>query len=136
MTVAFIAIFVPIQIVAGDLHGVNTVQHQPVKVAAMEGLWETQARAPAVLFAIPDEAAERNRSKIAIPALASLYLKHSTDAVIKGSNRCPRAIARRSRPVFFAFRIMVGIGILMLATAAWGLWLRWRGRLFTIARIP
>ena len=131
MTVTFIAIFVPIQIAAGDLHGVNSVQHQPVKVAAMEGLWETQARAPAVLFALPDEAAERNRLEVSIPALASLYLKHSTDAVIEGLKSVPARDRPPVAPVFFAFRIMVGIGILMLATATWGLWLRWRGHLFT-----
>ena len=130
MTVTFIAIFVPIQIVAGDLHGVNTVEHQPVKVAAMEGLWETQARAPAILFALPNEEAERNRFEVSIPALASLYLKHSTDAVIVGLKSVPAGDRPPVAPVFFAFRIMVGIGILMLATAIWGLWLRWRGRLF------
>src|SRR5207247_5380 len=83
MTVTFVAIFVPIQI-AGDLHGINTLHHQPVKLAAMEGLWDTQPRAPAVLFALPDEAAERNRFEVSIPTLASYYLAHSADAVIKG----------------------------------------------------
>jgi len=132
MTVTFIAIFVPIQIVAGDLHGLNTLDHQPVKIAAMEGLWETQARAPAVLFALPDEERERNRLEVSIPALASFYLKHSTDAVIDGLKSVPPADRPPVAPVFFAFRIMVGIGLLMLATAIWGLWLRWRGgRLYT-----
>jgi cytochrome d ubiquinol oxidase subunit I len=84
MTVVFVAIFVPVQIVVGDLHGVNTLHHQPVKLAAMEGLWETRSHAPAVLFAIPDEAAERNRAEVSIPTLASYYLGHSADAVIKG----------------------------------------------------
>jgi cytochrome bd ubiquinol oxidase subunit I len=131
MTVVFIAIFVPIQIIAGDLHGVNTLHHQPVKLAAMEGLWDTQSHAPAVLFAIPDEKAERNRAEISIPTLASYYLGHSADAVIKGLKEAPAADRPPVAPVFFAFRIMVGIGILMLATAYWGLWLRWRDRLFT-----
>jgi cytochrome d ubiquinol oxidase subunit I len=131
MTIVFIALFVPIQIVAGDLHGVNTLHHQPVKLAAMEGLWDTQARAPAVLFAIPDEAAERNHAEVAIPALASVYLAHSTDAVIKGLKEARREDRPPVAPVFYAFRIMVGVGVLMLATAYWGLWLRWRGRLFT-----
>ena len=130
MTVIFIAVFVPVQIVAGDLHGINTLHHQPVKLAAMEGLWETQPRAPAVLFGLPDEQAERNRFEIAIPALASVYLAHSPDAVIKGLKEAPRENRPPVTPVFFAFRIMVGIGLLMLATALWGLWLRWRGRLF------
>jgi cytochrome d ubiquinol oxidase subunit I len=131
MTVTFIAIFVPIQIIAGDLHGINTMHHQPVKLAAMEGLWETQARAPAVLFAIPDEQAERNHAEISIPALASVYLAHSADAVIKGLKEAPRADRPPVAPVFYAFRIMVGIGVLMLVMALWGLWLRWLGRLYT-----
>ena len=131
MTVTFIAVFVPIQIVAGDLHGINTLHHQPVKLAAMEGLWETQPRAPAVLFAVPDERAERNHAEIAIPALASVYLAHSPDAVIKGLKEAPPADRPPVAPVFYAFRIMVGIGVLMLAVALWGLWLRWRGRLYT-----
>jgi len=131
MTVVFIAIFVPIQIIAGDLHGVNTLHHQPVKLAAMEGLWDTQSHAPAVLFAIPDEKAERNFAEISIPTLASYYLGHSADAVIKGLKEAPAEDRPPVAPVFFAFRIMVGIGILMLVTACWGLWLRWRDRLFT-----
>ena len=136
MTVIFIAIFVPIQIVAGDLHGLNTLHHQPLKVAAMEGLWDTQARAPAVLFAIPDEKAERNHAEIAIPALASIYLAHSPDAVIKGLKEAPPADRPPVAPVFFAFRIMVGIGVLMLGMAIWGVWLRWRGRLYTNRALP
>ena len=131
MTVIFIAIFVPIQIIAGDFHGINTLHHQPVKLAAMEGLWDTQARAPAVLFAIPDEKAERNRAEVSIPALASIYLGHSTDAVIKGLKEAAPADRPPVAPVFYAFRIMVGIGLLMLATAYWGLLLRIRGRLHT-----
>src|SRR5438067_11741347 len=131
MTVMFIAIFVPLQIVLGDLHGINTLQHQPVKISAMEGQWETRSRAPAVLFAIPDEAAERNRLELAIPALASIYLTHSIDGIVPGLKSVPPGDRPPVLPVFFAFRIMVGIGLLMLAIALWGLWLRWRGRLFT-----
>jgi cytochrome bd ubiquinol oxidase subunit I len=131
MTVIFIAIFVPIQIFVGDLHGINTLHHQPVKLAAMEGLWDTQSHAPAVLFAIPDEAAERNRDEISIPTLASYYLGHSADAVIKGLKEAPPENRPPVAPVFFAFRVMVGIGVLMLATAYWGVWLRLRGRLYT-----
>ncbi|HEY3180749.1 MAG TPA: cytochrome ubiquinol oxidase subunit I [Casimicrobiaceae bacterium] len=131
MTITFVAIFVPVQIVAGDLHGINTLHHQPVKLAAMEGLWDTQSRAPAVLFAIPDEKAERNRFEVSIPVLASYYLAHSADAVIKGLKEAAPVDRPPVAPVFFAFRIMVGIGLLMLAMAIWGLWLRWRGNLFT-----
>ncbi|MGH8800806.1 MAG: cytochrome ubiquinol oxidase subunit I [Casimicrobiaceae bacterium] len=131
MTVVFVAIFVPVQIIAGDQHGLNTLHHQPIKVAAMEGLWETQARAPAVLFAIPDAAHETNRAEIAIPGLASLYLEHSLDGVVTGLKSVPAADRPPVVPVFFAFRVMVGVGLLMLATAYWGLWLRWRGKLYT-----
>jgi cytochrome d ubiquinol oxidase subunit I len=97
----------------------------------MEGLWETQARAPAVLFAVPDSRAERNHFEVSIPALASVYLAYSPDAVIKGLKEVPAADRPPVAPVFFAFRIMVGVGLLMLATAVWGLWLRWRGRLYS-----
>src|SRR5438874_8690184 len=131
MTVIFIAVFVPIQITLGDLHGVNTLEHQPVKLAAIEGLWETQAHAPAVLFAIPDQAREQNHFEISIPGLASVYLTHSRDGVVTGLKSAAPNDRPPIIPVFFGFRIMVGIGVLMLAVAVWGLWLRWRGRLFT-----
>ncbi|HEY2816848.1 MAG TPA: cytochrome ubiquinol oxidase subunit I [Casimicrobiaceae bacterium] len=131
MTVTFIALFVPIQVVLGDLHGVNTLEHQPVKLAAMEGLWDTQSHAPAVLFALPDQAHERNQFEVSIPGLASIYLTHSRDGVVRGLKSAAPADRPPVLPVFFGFRIMVGIGVLMLAVAIWGLWLRWRGRLFT-----
>ncbi len=108
------AILIPLQILAGDLHGLNTLQHQPAKVAAMEGLWETQAGAPAILFALPDEEQRRNRFEIAIPKLASIYLKHDANAVVQGVNDFPDAHPKMT-PVFFGFRIMVGVGLLMLA---------------------
>jgi cytochrome d ubiquinol oxidase subunit I len=130
MGLGLLLLLVPLQIVLGDLHGLNTLEHQPVKLAAMEGLWETQARAPAVLFALPDAASESNRFEVAIPGLASLYLTHNADGVVKGM----KAFPRDSRPpvgiVFWAFRVMVGVGVAMLAVVAWGGWLRWRGRLF------
>jgi cytochrome d ubiquinol oxidase subunit I len=130
MTFALFAISVPLQVVLGDLHGVNSVEHQPVKVAAMEGLWETQARAPAVLFAVPDEARERNEYEIAIPALASLYLKHDFDATVQGLKSVTPDDRPPVIPVFYAFRIMVGLGLLMLAVVIWAGFLHWRGRLF------
>ena len=129
MTVIFIAIVVPLQVVVGDLHGINTLHHQPVKLAAMEGLWDTQSHAPAVLFAIPDEAAERNRGEVSIPTVASYYLGHSADTVVPGLKEAPPADRPPVAPVFFAFRGMVGLGILMLITAWWGLWLHFRNRL-------
>ena len=125
MALPFLVLMVPLQIVLGDLHGVNTLEHQPAKIAAMEGLWETQTRAPAVLFAIPDQAAETNHAEIAIPGLASIYLTHDIDGSVRGL----KSFAPRDRPpvlpVFFAFRIMVGVGVLMLCVVVWGLWL-WR----------
>jgi cytochrome d ubiquinol oxidase subunit I len=130
MTLILLGILVPLQVVLGDLHGVNTVEHQPTKVAAMEGLWDTQARAPAVLFAWPDVAREQNRYEIAIPALASLYLKHDFDATVQGLKAAPPADRPPVVPVFIAFRVMVGLGLLMLALVIWAGVLHWRGRLF------
>jgi cytochrome d ubiquinol oxidase subunit I len=130
MTFALLGVLVPLQVVLGDLHGVNTAEHQPVKIAAMEGLWDTQARAPAVLFALPDEESERNRYEVAIPALASLYLKHDLDATVQGLKSVGRADRPPVVPVFFGFRAMVGLGLLMLALVLWAGLLHLRGRLF------
>lgn len=130
MTFILLGILVPLQIVLGDLHGVNTVEHQPIKIAAMEGLWETQARAPAVLFALPDEAREENRYEIAVPALASLYLRRDLNATVQGLKSVPAAERPPVLPVFIAFRVMVGLGLLMLALVIWAGVLHWRGRLF------
>ncbi|HLX30290.1 MAG TPA: cytochrome ubiquinol oxidase subunit I [Casimicrobiaceae bacterium] len=131
MTVIFIAIFVPVQIVLGDLHGGNTLEHQPVKLAAMEGLWETRSHVPMVLFAIPDQAAETNHDELEIADVASYYLTHNVDTEVKGLKSAPPDARPPVAPVFFAFRAMVGIGILMLVIAYWGLWLRFKDRLFT-----
>ncbi|MCG6875479.1 MAG: cytochrome ubiquinol oxidase subunit I [Betaproteobacteria bacterium] len=130
MTFWLLSLSVPLQLVIGDSHGLNTLAHQPVKISAMEGLWKTESRAPMVLFAIPDEAAETNRYEIAIPALASIYLTHDIDGVVQGLKAFPRADRPPVIPVFFAFRAMVGIGVLMLAVVAWSWWLRARKRLF------
>lgn len=110
------AALISLQIIAGDLHGLNTLEHQPAKLAAMEGIWQTQKGAPAVLFALPDSKARENHYEIAIPKMASLYLTHSLDGEIRGLNdfvgeHPPVA------PVFWAFRIMVGLGLLMLAVS-------------------
>ncbi|MBC7598218.1 MAG: cytochrome ubiquinol oxidase subunit I, partial [Polaromonas sp.] len=107
------AILIPLQIIAGDLHGLNTMEHQPAKLAAMEGIWKTQKGAPAILFALPDEKAKENRYEIAIPKLASLYLTHSLDGEIKGLDQFEGKHPPVA-PVFWAFRIMVGMGMLML----------------------
>ncbi len=110
------AVLIPVQIVVGDLHGLNTLKYQPAKLAAMEGIWETQRGVPAVLFAIPDKATQSNLYEIAIPKLASFYLTHDWDGEVKGikefGDQHPPV-----GPVFWAFRIMVGMGLLMLAVS-------------------
>jgi cytochrome d ubiquinol oxidase subunit I len=121
------AVLIPVQILAGDLHGLNTLQHQPQKVAAMEGVWETERGAALRLFAIPDEATRSNRFEIAIPNMASLILTHEWEGEVRGLNEFigehpPVA------PVFYAFRVMVGVGVLMLLVGWWGLWALRRGR--------
>jgi cytochrome d ubiquinol oxidase subunit I len=130
MGIGLAAVLVPAQALIGDAHGLNTLEHQPQKLAAMEGLWETGGRQPAVLFALPDEAAETNRMEVAIPGLASLYLTHERDGVVRGLKDFPRAERPPVAPVFFAFRLMVGMWGIMLALTAWALWLAWRRRLF------
>ncbi len=119
------AVLIPMQIVAGDKHGLNTLQHQPQKIAAIEANWETGPRAPLVLFALPDEAARENRFEISIPAGASLVLTHAVDGVVPGLNDFAGQHPPVA-PVFFAFRIMVGIGTAMLVLSWSGAWLLWR----------
>jgi cytochrome d ubiquinol oxidase subunit I len=110
------AVLIPVQIVVGDLHGLNTLKYQPAKLAAMEGIWETQQGVPAVLFAIPDKVTQSNHYEIAIPKLASFYLTHDWNGEVKGikefGDQHPPV-----GPVFWAFRIMVGMGLLMLAVS-------------------
>ena len=123
-------VLVPAQIAIGDQHGLNTLQYQPIKVAAMEGDWETRRGQPLVLFAWPDETAERNDYEVAIPKLGSLILTHDWDGEVAGL----KAVPPEDRPpvpvVFFAFRAMVGIGLVLLAIVLVGAVLRWRGRLY------
>jgi cytochrome d ubiquinol oxidase subunit I len=120
----------PLQIVLGDLHGRNTLVHQPTKVAAMEGLWDTTRGPPMTVLAWPDMQAETNRFAIDIPHMASLYLTHSWNGEVQGLKAVPRGDRPNVPVVFFAFRIMVGIGIILLTTAITGAVLRWRGRLY------
>lgn len=115
------AVLIPLQIVVGDLHGLNTLEHQPAKLAAMEGLWETQRGAPAVLVALPDAETRTNCHALEIPGLASFYLGHSWDAEIRGLNEFPGAHPPVA-PVFWAFRIMVATGVLMLVVAWTAQW--------------
>lgn len=116
------AVMVPVQILVGDLHGLNTLKHQPQKIAAMEGIWETQRGAPLLLFALPDEETRTNRLAIGIPRAGSLILGHSLDAEIQGLNDFPGAHPPVA-PVFWSFRVMVGTGVLMLLTGWTGWWL-------------
>jgi cytochrome d ubiquinol oxidase subunit I len=125
----FLAIFVPAQIVLGDLHGLNTLEHQPAKLAAIEGLWDGGRGVPASIIGWPDQAAERNVAEIAIPKLGSLYLTHSWDGEVKGLKDFPPDQRAPVAIVYFAFRIMVGIALVMLATVVAGFYLLWRGRL-------
>ena len=116
------ALLIPLQLVVGDLHGLNTLHHQPQKIAAMEGVWHTERGAPLLLFAWPDGQARRNDFELALPKVASLILTHDPDGEIRGLNefvdRHPPVL-----PVFLAFRAMVGVGMLMLATSWVGWWL-------------
>jgi cytochrome d ubiquinol oxidase subunit I len=120
----------PIQIVAGDLHGLNTLAHQPAKIAAMEGHFETQRGAPLILFGMPDMAAERTDYAIEIPKLGSLILTHELDGEVRGLKSWPPEDRPNSLIVFWSFRVMVGLGLLMALLGFVGLWLRWRKRLY------
>jgi cytochrome d ubiquinol oxidase subunit I len=112
------AVLVPLQIVVGDLHGLNTLKHQPAKIAAMEALWETQRGAPLVLFALIDETTGTNNYAIEIPKLASLILTHEADGEVLGLDEFGDDIPPVT-PVFISFRVMVGVGVLMLLLS-WG----------------
>ncbi len=120
LTVA--AVLIPLQIMAGDMHGLNTLRYQPQKIAAMEGVWDTERGAPLLLFAVPDEATRSNHFEIGIPKMAALILKHDADAEIRGLNEFPGAHPP-VKPLFYGFRVMVGTGMLMLAFSWVGLWL-------------
>jgi cytochrome d ubiquinol oxidase subunit I len=130
MTLWLLSVLVPLQMVIGDQHGLNTRDHQPAKLAAIEARWDTQRRVPLTLFAIPSDKAESNSLAIEVPWLGSLILTHNLDGEVKGLKDFP---ADQRPPVaipFFAFRIMVGCGVLMLGLVLLGGWLRWRGRLY------
>ncbi|MGR3490805.1 MAG: cytochrome ubiquinol oxidase subunit I, partial [Shimia sp.] len=139
------ALLIPLQILAGDFHGLNTLEHQPAKVAAMEGNWETRSAAPLYLFALPDEEARMNRATIEIPYLASIILTHDPNGVVPGLNdfvtEDGEVMHPPVNPVFWSFRIMVGTGLLMLAVS-WGtlLWIARRdpetGERFRLKRLP
>jgi cytochrome d ubiquinol oxidase subunit I len=124
------AVVAPIQIIAGDQHGLNTLEHQPAKIAAMEGHWESGRGRPLILFGWPDMAAEATRYAIEVPRLGSLILTHDWNGELKGLKAWPPGDRPNSLILFWSFRIMVGIGVLMVATGLWSLWLRWRQHLY------
>jgi len=115
------ALVAPIQIFAGDWHGLNTLEYQPAKIAAMEGNYETHAGAPLILFGIPDDEAEVTRYQIAIPNLGSLILTHHMDGEVKGLKAFPKDRRPPAEIVFWSFRLMVGIGFAMLGIGLWSL---------------
>ncbi len=129
------AIAIPLQILAGDLHGLNTLKHQPAKIAAIEGIWHTEKGAPLTLFGWPNEKEQRTDYAIQIPKLASLVLAHDMDAELKGLNEFPNAHPPVA-PVFWSFRVMVGMGMLMLAVSWWAAWTLWRRRKATGTGTP
>jgi cytochrome d ubiquinol oxidase subunit I len=130
MGLGMVALLAPIQLLLGDLHGLNTLHHQPAKIAALEAHWEDERPADLILFALPDQKGERNRAEIAVPMLGSIILTHSLNGAVPALKHLPAADRPRVATVFFAFRIMVGIGGLLIALGLIGAWLWWRRRLF------
>lgn len=131
MGVLLSSLLVPLQVVLGDLHGVNTLEHQPAKLAAIEGLWESRTGQAAVIFGIPDETLEKNHAELAIPKLGSYYLTHDWEGHVHGLKNYPRDERPPVAPVFFAFRLMVGMWLVMLTLTVWAWVLAWRGRLYS-----
>jgi cytochrome bd ubiquinol oxidase subunit I len=130
MTLWLLTVLVPLQIFLGDLQGLNTLRYQPAKLAAIEAHWNREVRAPLILFAVPDQQAETDRDTIELPLLGSLILTHDVNGVVPGLKDFPRPDRPPVIIPFLAFRIMVGMGLLMLALVAAGLWLRLRHRLY------
>jgi len=127
----WLLLLAPLQAFVGDLHGLNVKEHQPVKVAAMEGIWPArESNVPLLLFALPDQQAEKNHFEIGIPGLASLILTHDIHGELQGLQSVPAADRPNVPLVFFSFRLMVGLGVLMIVVALWGLWLRRGQRLY------
>jgi cytochrome bd ubiquinol oxidase subunit I len=134
MGLGMVAVLAPLQLIVGDLHGLNTLEHQPVKVAAIEAHWDGTKPAPFVIFAWPDEAEERNVAELSIPYAGSLVLKHDPQGLFSGLRDFPVDERPPVVPVFFAFRLMLGIGMLMIAIGLAGALLWWRKRLFVHRR--
>jgi cytochrome d ubiquinol oxidase subunit I len=130
MAVGMLAALGPLQLLIGDQHGLNTLEHQPIKIAAIEAHWDGSKPGELVLFGWPDERTESNLFEIAIPYAGSLILTHSVDGLYPGLKSVPATDRPPLVPVFFAFRIMVGVGVIIIVAGLTGLWLWWRGRLF------
>jgi cytochrome d ubiquinol oxidase subunit I len=130
-----VAVLIPLQIFMGDLHGLNTLQHQPAKIAAIEGLWHTEKGAPLTLFGLPNEKEGRTDYAVQIPKAASLILAHDADAELRGLKEFA-GVHPPVAPVFWAFRAMVGMGFLMLAVAWTGAWMLVRRRHRDVAPLP
>lgn len=126
----FAVVLAPAQILVGDMHGLQVKRDQPMKVAAMEAVWETERGVPFLIFALPDQEAATNHMEIGIPYLASLILTHHLEGEIAGLDQVPPGDRPYVPTVFFAFRAMLAIGTLFLVVALVGLWLRWRGALY------
>jgi cytochrome d ubiquinol oxidase subunit I len=130
MALDLLIIIVPLQIFLGDQHGLNTLEYQPAKLAAIEGRYDTAQPAPLTLFGIPDDAAATMRYAIDIPELGSLVLTHSWNGAIKGLKEWPADQRPPVGPPFFAFRVMVGLGMIMLLVAIVGQFLKLRHQLW------
>ena len=134
MSIGMLVITTPLQIIAGDIHGLNTLEHQPAKVAAMEGHWRNEKEGegvPLLLFGWPDNEAETTHFSVGIPHLGSLILTHSWDGTFKGLSEFPADERPNATAVFWSFRVMVGLGALMLLLGLWGSWAWFRRSLFT-----
>ncbi|HEX2216405.1 MAG TPA: cytochrome ubiquinol oxidase subunit I [Xanthobacteraceae bacterium] len=131
MAIGLLAVLAPLQLLIGDLHGLNTLKHQPIKIAAMEGHWDGSKPGDFHIFAWPDEKNETNRFAVSIPRGASIVLTHDPDGLFLGLKSVPASERPPVLPVFFAFRIMLAIGFTMIAAGIVGVWLWWRGGLFT-----
>ncbi len=130
MATIMAALAAPAQVVIGDAHGLNTLEYQPAKIAAMEGIYKTGSKAPLLLFGWPDERAEKMTRTVEVPGLASLILTHDWNGTIRGLNEWPKEDRPPVLPMFFGFRLMAGIGILMVALGLVSAVAWFRGRLF------
>jgi cytochrome d ubiquinol oxidase subunit I len=130
MAIGLTAILAPLQLVIGDQHGLNTLEHQPIKIAAMEAHWDGTKPGDFHIFAWPDEVAGMNRFELSIPKAASLVLTHRMNGLFPGLNSVPASDRPPVKIVFFAFRIMLAVGFFMIAAALFGAFLWWRGTLF------